>query len=37
MTLKKLNLQKYLQRVITIYFENYERFKCERPSCILCE
>ena len=35
MTLKKLNLQNYLQRVINIYFENYERFKWERPSCIL--
>ena len=37
MTLKKLNLQNYLQRVINIYFENYERFKWERPSCISYE
>ena len=21
-------------RVINIYLENYERFKCEKPSCI---
>ena len=30
-TLKKLNLQKiFKQRVINIYLENYERFKCEK-------
>ena len=27
----------FKQRVINIYPENYERFKCEKPSCILCE
>ena len=25
------------QRVINIYLENYERFKCEKPSCISYE
>jgi len=25
------------QRIINIYLENYERFKCEKPSCISCE
>ena len=25
------------QRVINIYLENYERFKCEKPNCISCE
>ena len=25
------------QRVINIYFGNYERIKCEKPSCISCE
>ena len=25
------------QRVINIYLENNERFKCEKPSCISCE
>ena len=23
------------QRVINIYLENFERFKCEKPSCIM--
>ena len=27
----------FKQRVINIYLENYERFKCEKPSCISCE
>ena len=27
----------FKQRVINIYFENYESFKCEKPSCISCE
>ena len=27
----------FKQRVNNIYFENYERFKCEKPSCISCE
>jgi len=27
----------FKQRVIIIYLENYERFKCEKPSCISCE
>ena len=35
--LKNLNLQKIKERVVNIYFENYERFKCENPSCISCE
>ena len=25
------------QRVINTYLKNYERFKCEKPSCISCE
>jgi len=24
-------------RVIDIYLENCERFKCEKPICILCD
>ena len=27
----------FKQRVINIYFENFERFKCEKSSCISCE
>jgi len=27
----------FKQRVINIYLENYERFKCEKPNCIVCE
>ena len=27
----------FKQRVINIYLENSERFKCEKPSCISCE
>ena len=27
----------FKQRVINIYLKNYERFKCEKPSCILRE
>ena len=27
----------FKQRVINIYPENYERFKCEKPRCILYE
>ena len=27
----------FKQRVINIYFENYERFKCEKPSCLSCK
>jgi len=27
----------FKQRVIKNYLENYERFKCEKPSCISCE
>ena len=27
----------FKQRVINIYLENYERFKCEKPRCILCD
>ena len=27
----------FKQRVINIYLENYERFKCEKTSCKLCE
>ena len=27
----------FKQRVINIYLENYERFKCKKPSCISCE
>ena len=27
----------FKQRVINIYLENYEKFKCEKPSCISCE
>ena len=27
----------FKQRVINIYLMNYGRFKCEKPSCILCE
>ena len=32
---KSANLFK--QRVINIYLENYERFKCEKLICISCE
>ena len=27
----------FIQRVVNIFLENYERFKCEKPSCISCE
>ena len=27
----------FKERVINIYLENYERIKCEKPSCISCE
>ena len=27
----------FKQRVINIYLENHERFKCEKPGCISCE
>ena len=27
----------FKQRVINIYQESYERFKCEKPSCKSCE
>ena len=27
----------FKQRVINIYLENYEKFKCKKPSCISCE
>jgi len=27
----------FKKRVINIYLENYERFKCEKPSCLSCE
>ena len=27
----------FKQRVINIYLDNYERFKCEKLSCISCE
>ena len=26
----------FKQRVINIYLENYERFKCKKSSCIIC-
>ncbi len=26
----------FKQRVVNIYLENYERFKCEKTSCISC-
>ena len=27
----------FKQRVINIYLENYERYKCGKPSCLSCE
>ena len=31
------SVQIFKQRVINIYLENFERFKCEKPRCISCE